>query len=272
MATEPVPGVRRGRVLLAVAVLCAAGGLATPPPAAAAPVGAYVALGDSYASGLGAGAYDPRSRDCQRSTRAYPELWAAAHAPSSFDFTACAGASTSDVIDRQLAPLDRGTGLVSITVGANDAEMGEVVLTCILHTKEACQQRAGKARAYIAETLPGRLDEVYTAIRDKAPEARVAVVGYPRLYEPRRVCPEGGLSEESRTAVNDVVDDLNNVTDERASGHGFSFGDVRPAFTGHGVCSGDPWIHAPTVPVEESFHPTAQGHSDGYLPVLTDTA
>ena len=64
----------------------------------------YVALGDSYSSGVGAGSYDSSSGDCKRSTKAYPYLWAAAHAPSSFAFTACSGARTGDVLGRPARP------------------------------------------------------------------------------------------------------------------------------------------------------------------------
>ena len=49
-------------------------------PAATQPAVRYVALGDSYASGLGAGGYSAGS--CERSSWAYPALWAAAHHPS----------------------------------------------------------------------------------------------------------------------------------------------------------------------------------------------
>ena len=42
----------------------------------------YVALGDSYSSGTGAGNYDPASGSCNRSKNAYAELWAAAHTTS----------------------------------------------------------------------------------------------------------------------------------------------------------------------------------------------
>lgn len=41
----------------------------------------YVALGDSYSSGVGAGSYDSASGSCKRSSKAYPALWAAAHSP-----------------------------------------------------------------------------------------------------------------------------------------------------------------------------------------------
>ena len=48
--------------------------------------GGYVALGDSYSSGVGAGSYISSSGSCKRSTKAYPYLWNAAHAPASFTF------------------------------------------------------------------------------------------------------------------------------------------------------------------------------------------
>lgn len=41
----------------------------------------YVALGDSYSSGVGAGSYDSASGSCKRSAKSYPALWAAAHSP-----------------------------------------------------------------------------------------------------------------------------------------------------------------------------------------------
>lgn len=66
----------------------------------------YVALGDSYSSGVGSGSYIGSSGDCKRSTLAYPSLWAAANSPASFAFTACSGARTGDVT---ALPGDRST-------------------------------------------------------------------------------------------------------------------------------------------------------------------
>ena len=93
----------------ATAVTFAAGG------AAHASTGGYVALGDSYSSGVGAGDYTSSSGSCDQSTNAYGQLWANANSPSSFSFEACSGATTSDVLSSQLGPLNSGTSLVSIT-------------------------------------------------------------------------------------------------------------------------------------------------------------
>ncbi|NGO68791.1 SGNH/GDSL hydrolase family protein [Streptomyces boncukensis] len=244
-------------------------GTASAQPEAAA--SGYVALGDSYSSGVGAGSYDSGSGDCKRSANAYPELWRAANSPSSFDFTACSGARTGDVLADQMGPLDASTGLVSISVGGNDAGFADTMTTCVLEGESACLTRVQQARDYIAGTLPGQLDKVYGAISDKAPNAEVAVLGYPRMYKLQGSCVLG-ISEKSRAAINAAADDLNDVTAKRAADHGFRFGDVRPAFTGHEICSGDAWLHSVTFPIDESYHPTAAGQSGGYLPTLNGIA
>ncbi|GAP51669.1 SGNH/GDSL hydrolase family protein [Streptomyces azureus] len=263
---------RRSRIVVFVSsLLLAAGtaltGAATAQASSLAPTGGYAALGDSYSSGVGAGSYISSSGDCKRSTKAYPYLWAAAHSPSTFHFTACSGARTGDVLSGQLGPLGSSTGLVSISVGGNDAGFADVMTTCVTQSDSACISRINTARAYVDSTLPGRLDSVYSAIRSKAPNAHVVVLGYPRFYRLGATCL--GLSEAKRKAINDASDHLNTAIAKRAANHGFTFGDVRPTFTGHEICSGDSWLHSVNwLNIGESYHPKAPGQSGGYLPVL----
>lgn len=232
----------------------------------------YVALGDSYSSGVGAGSYDSASGDCKRSARAFPRLWASANSPSSFAFTACSGARTNDVTSGQLGPLNASTDLVSISIGGNDAGFADVMTTCVLQSESTCLSRIATARAYVDSTLPGRLDSVYNAIKAKAPSARVVVLGYPRFYQLGGSCV-AGLSERERTAINGASDYLNAATAKRAADHGFAFGDVRTTFTGHEICSGNSWLHSVNwLNIGESYHPTAAGQSGGYLPVFNSAA
>ncbi|MEU8705778.1 SGNH/GDSL hydrolase family protein [Streptomyces sp. NPDC048565] len=232
----------------------------------------YVALGDSYASGVGAGSYDSGSGDCKRSTRAYPALWEAANNPASFAFTACSGARTGDVTAGQLGPLNSGTDLVSISIGGNDAGFSDVMTTCVLQSEATCLNRIATARAYVDSTLPGQLDSVYAAISAKAPSAHVVVLGYPRFYQLGGSCLVG-LSEAKRSAINGAADYLNAATAKRAADHGFTFGDVTSTFTGHEICSGDAWLHSlDLLNIGQSYHPTAAGQSGGYLPVLSANA
>ncbi|MFD1829753.1 MULTISPECIES: SGNH/GDSL hydrolase family protein [Streptomyces] len=244
-------------------------GVASAQEAAAT---SYVALGDSYSSGVGAGDYDSASGSCKRSNRAYPVLWKNANAPSSFHFTACSGARTTDVINNQLGPLNSGTSLVSLSVGGNDAGFADAMTTCVLQGESACVSRINQAREYIANTLPGRLDAVYSAIRGKAPNARVVVLNYPRFYKLNGSCWVG-LSETSRAAINAAADHLSDVIAKRVADHGFTFGDVRGRFTGHEICSSDSWLHSVDwLNITNSYHPKAAGQSGGYYPVLEGIA
>ncbi|WP_210586407.1 SGNH/GDSL hydrolase family protein [Streptomyces sp. GESEQ-35] len=256
-------------LLLAIGVTLT--GAATTQAAESAAEGGYVALGDSYSSGLGAGSYLSSSGDCKRSTKSYAYLWAAANSPSTFDFTACSGARTDDVLANQLGPVNAATTLVSITIGGNDAGFMDVMVTCVLQSDSACLSRVNTARAYVDSTLPGKLDNVYAAIRAKAPSAHVVVLGYPRLYRLGAVCL--GLSETKRKAINDAADHLDTAIAKRVADHGFTFGDVRPAFTGHEICSGSAWLHSVNLAnISESYHPNAGGQSGGYVPVLSANA
>ncbi|BBC37718.1 Lipase [Streptomyces graminofaciens] len=267
---------RRSRLAVYVTslLLAAGAGLTGATTAQASPQAAptgYAALGDSYSSGVGAGSYISSSGDCKRSTKAYPYLWAAANSPSTFDFTACSGARTGDVLANQLGPLSSSTGLVSISVGGNDAGFADVMTTCVLQGDSACLARIDTAKAYVDSTLPGQLDKVYSAISAKAPAAHVVVLGYPRFYKLGGTC--AGLSQTKRSAINSAADYLNTALAKRAADHGFTFGDVRPTFTGHELCSGSAWLHSLNLlNIGESYHPTAAGQSGGYLPVLRNVA
>ncbi|WP_017589011.1 SGNH/GDSL hydrolase family protein [Nocardiopsis ganjiahuensis] len=229
----------------------------------------YVALGDSYSSGVGAGSYD-LSASCKRSSRAYPALWAAQNSVASFSFEACGGATSASVRSLQLGTLSSATDLVSVTSGGNDAGFVDVVVSCRTGSDEACFSALDNSDRYIAQSLSGQLDGLYSDIRAKAPGARVVVLGYPRLYETSSCF--GAITVERRERINATADTLNAQLRNRAQAHGFVYADVSPAFEGHRICASTSWIHGPTWPVESSYHPNGTGHGSGYLPVLNRTA
>src|SRR3712207_9160259 len=80
----------------------------------------YVALGDSYSAGVAPRVYAPSSPGCRRSPLAYPVLWRAKHRAETFTFAACAGATTQDVLEAQVASVAEGADVVTLTVGGND--------------------------------------------------------------------------------------------------------------------------------------------------------
>lgn len=242
---------------------------ATADPAAAA--GKYVALGDSYASGTGAGSYG-NSGSCKRSAKSYAQLWANANAPSAFSFVACSGARTGDVLANQISAVTADTELVTINIGGNDAGFADVMTDCNLGSDASCVSRNQEAQAYARNTLPGLLDGVYGEIRNRAPNARVVVLGYPHIYELAGGCSVG-LSETKRAAINQSSDVLAEVISRRAGAFGFTFVDARPAFDGHEICAaGARWINSITWPIDESYHPNAAGQNGGYYTALSRVA
>ena len=220
--------------------------------------GAYVALGDSYASGVGAGRYLAGSGVCLRSRAAYP--YGLGRRVTSF--RACGGATTSDVLSLQLGAFPRDTRLVTVTIGGNDAGFVDVVRSCLFGPYRACSARVARAERFVRSSLTTRLRRVYDAIRERAPAATVVVAGYPRLFARRTWCgPVGTIDDRERRRLNEGANLLARITALAARRHrGFRFADVREAFNGHGVCSRAPHINGVTRPQFASFHPTARGY------------
>ncbi|HEV7194186.1 MAG TPA: SGNH/GDSL hydrolase family protein [Jatrophihabitantaceae bacterium] len=248
--------------VVAVAALVAAG------PASAA--GArYVALGDSYASGVGSGSYTSSSGSCLRSTLAYSQLWANAHAPASYVSVACSGAKTTDVNANQLSALSSTTTLVSITIGGNDVGFSTVMEDCVIYSTDTCVSEVNAAENTARTSLPGWLDTTYNGIRSRSPNARVVVVDYPRFYHDLWYCI--GLSSTDRNKINEGADVLDGVIQAAAARHGFSFADVRSAFAnGHEICDSNSWLHSiDWSNITQSYHPTAAGQSGGYFPAFS---
>jgi lysophospholipase L1-like esterase len=262
--------VRRYLIATLVGVTVAVFGFATNASAASSVN--YVALGDSYSSGVGAGSYIGSSGSCMRSTNAYSALWAAAHAPASYVSVACSGATTGTVNNSQLSALSSSTTLVSITIGGNDVGFTNIMTTCSLQGTTACVNAVQQAENFANSTLPGLLDTTYNGIRSHAPNARVVVLDYPVFYQLGTFCL--GLSATSHAKIDEGINVLDGVISTAAARHGFVFADVRSIFVGHQLCSGGTkWLHALNfLDLTESYHPTASGQSGGYLPVFTTAA
>jgi lysophospholipase L1-like esterase len=275
---EPVPpGVvrRHPRLIAAAASLAAAalGLLAAAPPASAQTTIRYVALGDSYSSGVGAGSYTSSSGSCDRSTKAYSQLWDNASDPASYVSAACSGATTSSVISGQLPALSSSTTLVSVTVGGNDVGFSATMETCVLHSTSTCLSSIAAAEGEISSDLPAELNSVLSGIHTDAPSARVVVLDYPELYDLSKSSSCIGLSTSDRTALNGAADQLDAAIQAAAARYGDTFVDVRPYFAGHEICDSSSWLHSVNIlDVGESYHPTASGQADGYYPAFSSAA
>jgi lysophospholipase L1-like esterase len=281
-APRPRPAlsaIRAGAVAARAAALAAAAlTVLVPAILVAAPASAqsavhYVALGDSYSSGVGAGSYIGSSGSCDQSTNAYPSLWDAADQPASYVSKTCSGATTATVLSSQLSALSAATTLVSITVGGNDVGFTSVMETCVLLPTSSCVSAVDHAEALMASQLPGELDSVLNAIHTDAPNARVVVLDYPELYDLSRSSSCIGLSTTDRTDLNQGADQLDAQIQAAAARHGDVFADVRTAFSGHEICDSHSWLHSLNfLDVSESYHPTAAGQSGAYEPVFAAAA
>ena len=261
----------------AVTVLTASAGVTRTVPAVkllpVPPPVRYVALGDSYAAGIGAADDTADRGGCARSADAYPEQWAAHHAHASFVSEACDGATTAGVLSSQVQALSARTTLVSLTVGGNDAGFSHVMEACVLQFWDsACQSAVSAADAFIARTLPGRLDATLQAIRARAPAAKVVMVGYPDLYDLSQSPGCLGLSRAKRAALDQGADALDRAMSAAAARNGAVYADVRDEFAGHEICDSSQWLYAVTFPLGDSYHPTTAGQELGYLPAFTAAA
>ena len=229
---------------------------------------AYVALGDSYSSGTGTRSYLSDGTSCQRSVYAYPSLIASSKSYS-LNFRACSGATISDVTNLQLSALSIGTVYASITVGGNDAGFAGVLTECAKPAWASnCNAAIDQAQNIINNQLPDRLTTLYSAIRSRAPQAKVVAAGYPRIFNGEDCNAFTWFSPTEESRLNATADLLNAKIQAAAIGPGFVFGNPTAAFIGHAVCDDTEWINGLSNPIVESFHPNKRGHSSGYTPLV----
>ena len=252
--------IRLGAALLVLAASAAAF-------AAAATADGYVALGDSYSSGVGTGSYTLDSA-CKRSVYAYPYLYAQKHPSTPLTFVACSGAKTSDLLSKQLQAVTSTTTLATMTIGGNDIGFANLIYQCTLSD---CSAALDSTRANLQNTLGTALDQVYTTVKSRAAVgARIIVLGYPRVFSGAGCFGTLGISSTEETKANALSDALDQLVAAHAAADGITYKSAIGAFTGHAVCSSSPWVNGLNLfNTGESYHPSRSGHSSGYLPLVT---
>lgn len=264
MWKKPLIGLLAGLTTVILGTSVAATADAAPKPPRPKPQ--YVALGDSYAAGDGAGSYLSDGTDCYRSLLGYPGL-VAASGNLALDLQACSGAVASDVLNLQLATLSTSTGYVTVTVGGNDVGFADVITTCLGTDTTACLAAITTAETKATTELPTKLDAVFSAVKTKAPTAKVVATNYPRLFNGSDCSLWTSFTAQEMTRLNEGSDTLAAVISTAASTAGIGFTDVRTPFVGHAVCDSTPWIHNVELWTQfESFHPNADGYRYGYSP------
>lgn len=267
---------------LAATVTAVALGLTGTTAQAATPLH-YVALGDSYSAGSGILPLDPAaSLLCLRSTANYPHVIATRTGAQLTDVT-CGGAETKDFtsaqypgVAPQLDALDASTELATLTIGGND---NGTFVNAILACGSAGVVTTGHGNP--CETLYGdsfndQIDnDTYPAVKAalqavaaKAPNARVAVLGYPWVL-PATADPscfaKMPIASGDVPYLRDLQTHLNSAVRRAAEETGATYVDLSTASEGHDACapSGTRWIEpvlfgTNIVPV----HPNALGESE----------
>lgn len=265
--------------------------------------GDYVALGDSFSSGEGAGDYAPgtdfddredlwpfnydqeKHNRCHRSANSYSAgVYAGNPFKGDYKFVACSGAVNSDFQnpnhsstdeDPQENALSDKTSLVTLTIGGNDLGFVQVVEDCFwsgergLPWRTTCQAKHDQRIQDYLDTLKTMLVKQYLNLKNRAPNARIIVVGYPPLFdESSGDSYRNLLFKEDMAWMNEKAGQLNATIAAAAREAGVEFVDPTAAFAGHGIGSKDPWVNdlyfggAGWTPVNPgSFHPNAAGQA-----------
>ncbi|MEF3403644.1 SGNH/GDSL hydrolase family protein [Agromyces sp. CCNWLW203] len=257
-----VTGIAAAAIIALVAIPAGIAGPAaavppsSPPSSSSSAVAKYVALGDSVAAGQGAGGYIDA---CLRSPSGYPALLDAAPRTNLLRNASCSGATIADVAASQLSQVNRGTTLVTLTVGANEVDLTGILVACTPPSPvEACIAAVGAAQAYLASgKLATDVSGLVAVIADRSPGAEILVTGYAIPFAP-------GYSPltDDVNALTAVMNGLirAGVAGVAASGIDAEYVDVTPLFAGHGVGSVDPWLGADPSDPLSFLHPNAAGY------------
>ncbi|GLZ76202.1 lipase [Actinorhabdospora filicis] len=263
--------------LLAVASACLVA--LVPTAAHAADPVDYVALGDSFTAGPLIPGQTWDVPGCLRSDRNYPSLLARETGARLTDVS-CSGATTHGFWSPQstfwgtnapqLDAIGPGTDLVTIGISGNDVGFMDVLLTClskglvdpwgdpcrrhyVKDGKDELRTRIGD----VAEDVAAALD----AVHERAPGARVLLVGYPALLPASGGCWwRATLGKGDVPYLDGVNRALNDMLGRVAGEHGAEFVDVWER--GHDICApgAERWVEAviPTRPAAP-VHPNASG-------------
>ncbi|WP_239456355.1 GDSL-type esterase/lipase family protein [Nocardioides solisilvae] len=241
----------------------------------------YVALGDSFTAGplIPPTALIP----CARTTRNYPRILAARLGVALTDVS-CSSARTEHMANPQAgiggtAPpqfdaLRPDTDLVTLGIGGNDGGLfGTLIDRCpeLAETDpqgspcrdEFTQGGVDLMAAKITKTKADVLD-VLDGIRERSPEAEIAVVGYLRLMPETGSCTNGAVPMTSLDMLwaDEIQRTLNTALAEAAAEKGARYVDTYGPSRGHDACAGeDAWVQGKWIdPLKAmEYHPFASG-------------
>lgn len=214
----------------------------------------YISLGDSYASGNGAGnpihTWPHPIPFCGRFSSAYPLQLAQTLSPVRFRSEACGGASITTVIWDQFSWIPRDADLVTLTVGGNEVDFFSVLNECVYlwHPTGTCERELRRSKELIEKRgfVEGYEEMVRVGVQRMRKEGRFLVTGYARFFnETTTECdgitfarkrPGQYLTRSLRRELNQLVSMLNNVILSATEANGAEYVDIDEIFQGHRFC------------------------------------
>lgn len=241
----------------------------------------YVALGDSYTAAPGVPQTEQET-GCLRSNGNYASL-VANQLKSDLVDVSCSGASTVSLIGAQdtadhvyppqFAALSADTSLVTLGIGGNDLQLFETMVgTCGqlgLSDPDGSPCRdymkdAGTKKDLLVEKIDqigGRVKAALKGIRDRAPQAKVVLVGYPQPVPPKGTCRILPIAKGDYPYMRSLVVKLNDSLRTAAKKAEADFIDMVKASKGHDICAGsDAWVNGVNTDLMRAlaFHPFAE--------------
>jgi hypothetical protein len=119
-------------------------------------VKSFGSIGDSYSAGLGSG--ERLDWSCSRYASSYPHIMHTSllgeDANRTHQFLACSGATSTEILEKQVPALTDNLDLLTISAGGNDIGLTPILSNCIyqfyMSGADACQKSIDEARAKIA--------------------------------------------------------------------------------------------------------------------------
>jgi len=196
----------------------------------------FGALGDSYSAGIGAGSAYDIDVFCARYDAAFPALINSDvrmgdPATRTFQFLACSGAKTSDVLSDQIPRLGPNQNLITLSIGVNDVGLSDILNDCVFQWSSTplsdCDKTLATAQMKIDEELPKNLDKVIAAIKRKlstvsGSAGELYVAGYAHFFDDTtddcdnqtwsfwyQLAAKQYLTKDRRQKMNQLVDNVN---------------------------------------------------------------
>jgi len=249
----------------------------------------YVALGDSYSAASGTLPPDlTAAPQCGRSTSNYPHVIAARIGAQLTDVS-CGAAETKDFaaaqypgVAPQLNAVQDPTQLVTMTIGGNDSGVFiDAILDCgsaglaTLGQGSPCKDKYGSSfENTITTTTYPALVNALNSVRAKAPQATIAILGYPWILPQSGGCfPQMPVATGDVPYLRGIQATLNDAVRRAAAATGASYIDFSTVSEGHDACQpiGTRWIEpvlAGTNPV--IVHPNALGEAQMAAQTISD--